>query len=175
MRFLDLVSFVKEGLTPSDPDDGFEETAFELARSATDESVSVDVLTERDRTRHPVISYLDGDERPEFVLRGGTLLISDATGSLAREHPAGELLVVVTDERVVFVLGGRVSDDLWEVPLGDVTSVYLDDESTRTQLIVEANRDDVEMTFFADLTLESRRDSIRACVEHVADEAGGRR
>jgi len=149
--------------------------ASRLAEEAIGESVTVAVLTnETGRSDYPILAYLEDDERPQYVLQGTELLISDADGSVARKHPTRKLQVVVSDRRFLFVVGDRRSDDLWEVRYENVTDLYVDDDDWRRYVVVEADRDDAEMTFFADVTLEERAADVDAAVEHASDARSGR-
>ncbi|WP_276255850.1 hypothetical protein [Halomontanus rarus] len=144
----------------------------ELAAEARSDRVTTEVLSnEHDRSAYPLTAYLEEGERPEYVFRGGDLMISDEAETLAREHPSRELQVVVSTRRVLFVMGGRRSDELWEVPLADVEDVYLDDESSRQYIIVESERDDAAMTFFADVTLNMNPTEVREAVEFLETSA----
>ncbi|WP_207592667.1 hypothetical protein [Halomontanus rarus] len=143
-----------------------------LAAEARSDRVTTEVLSnEHDRSAYPLTAYLEEGERPEYVFRGGDLMISDEAETLAREHPSRELQVVVSTRRVLFVMGGRRSDELWEVPLADVEGVYLDDESSRQYIIVESERDDAAMTFFADVTLNMNPTEVREAVEFLETSA----
>lgn len=144
----------------------------ELAAEARSDRVTPAVLSnEHDRSAYPLTAYLEEGERPEYVLRGGDLMISDEAETLAREHPSRELQVVISSRRVLFVMGGRRSDELWGVPLADVENVYLDDESSRQYVIVESERDDAAMTFFADVTLNMNPTEVHEAVEFLETSA----
>ncbi|WP_164471704.1 hypothetical protein [Halosimplex salinum] len=144
-----------------------EERAARLADGAADPEVTADALTAAgERTRHPLITYVEDDEQPEYVFRGGTLMV-DNGDSLARQTPTRELAVVVTDSRFLFVVGGRLSDSLFEVPFEHVAMTYVDDEDERTYLVVDADRDGDELTFFADVTMDPRLDALRSAVERA--------
>ncbi|WP_436922923.1 hypothetical protein [Halosimplex amylolyticum] len=144
-----------------------EERAARLADAAADPAVTATALsTPGDRTRYPLVAYVDDGEQPEYLFRGGTLMVDDGD-SLARETPTRELAVVVTDSRFLFVVGGRLSDSLFEVPFEDVVTAYVDDEDDRTYFVVEGDRDGDELTFFADVTMDPRPDALRAAAERA--------
>lgn len=146
-----------------------EERAAQLADRATDPEVTTETLTTSgDRTQYPLVAYIDEGEQPEYLFRGGALMVDDGD-SLAREAPTRELAVLVTDSRFLFVVGGRLSDSLFEVPFADAVMAYIDDEDNRTYLVVEADRDDDELTFFADVTMDPRPDVLRSAVEHAGN------
>lgn len=139
-----------------------------LAERARGEGVTPAVLrNDHDRSARPLVVYLEDGEQPEYVLRGGELLIGDAKGALAREHPTRELQVVISDRRLLFVLGMYGSDELWEVPFADVEDVYLDADSTRQHVVVDADREGAAMTFFADVTLDGGPAEPREAVSFV--------
>ncbi|MFC7141546.1 hypothetical protein ACFQMA_17120 [Halosimplex aquaticum] len=169
MGLLDLIDRLAAGPdTDADPDVD-EERAARLAADAADPAITADALTASgDRTRHPLVAYVEDDEQPEYLFRGGTLMVSDGD-SLTRETPTRELAVVVTDSRFLFVAGGRLSDSLFEIPFENVVMAYVDDEDDRTYLVVEADRDGDELTFFADVTVGLRPDALRSAVEHVGN------
>ncbi|WP_276256677.1 hypothetical protein [Halomontanus rarus] len=145
--------------------------AARLARNARDETVSTAALANHhDRSRMPLVVYLDEDERPQFVFRGSVLLVSDADDELARNYPTREIQVVITDRRIIFVIGNKRSDDVLEVAFENVHDVYLDEESWRRYLVVDAKNDGDPMTFFADLTLESRFENLKRAVEYLATQ-----
>ncbi|MCU4742429.1 hypothetical protein [Natronoglomus mannanivorans] len=140
----------------------------ELAAQARSDQLTPAVLSnDHDRSAYPLTAYLEADEQPAYVFRGGDLLISDAEGSLARKHPSRELQVVISDQRLLFVMGGRRSDELWEIPHEDVEEIYLDDESTKQYIIAESERDDALMTFFADVTLNMNPEHVREALAFV--------
>lgn len=140
----------------------------ELARSASSETVTPELLAlPGDRTTQPVATYLEADERPEFLLHGSRLLISDADDELARKHPTLMLVVLVTDRRVVFVVGGRLADDCLEVPLSTVTDAYVDEADPQRHLVVSADREGEPMTFFADLTMEPQAEAVLEAAEFI--------
>lgn len=149
----------------------------ELAARARSDRLTPGVLSnEHDRSAYPLTAYLEDEERPEYVFRGGDLMISDEAETLAREHPSRELQVVISTRRVLFVMGGRRSDELWEIPFEDVEEIYLDDETSKQYIIVESERDDAAMTFFADVTLNMNPEHVRealAFVEASSDSAEG--
>lgn len=140
----------------------------ELARSASSETVTPELLAlTGDRTTQPVATYLEGDEQPAFIFRGSRLLISDADDELARKHPTRLLVVLVTDQRVVFVVGGRLADDCLEVSLADVTGVYVDEADPQRHLVISAERDGDPMTFFADVTLDPQLAAVAEAAEFI--------
>lgn len=171
----DLISWIAGFLAPGDNDDDSptEADVADVATRARGDTVTPAVLANsHDRADHAIVEYLDDDEQPEFVLCGTSLLISDEEGSVAREHPTRQTQVVISDQRVLFVLGGHLSDDIWEVPLADVEEAYVDDtEPMSRYFIVDAERDDAPMTFFADVTVESNTDEVERAASYVSDEA----
>ncbi|WP_459190700.1 hypothetical protein [Halosimplex sp. J119] len=171
MGLLDLIGRLGGSGVESGPDID-EERAARLADRATDSAVTADALTASgDRTKHPLVAYVDEDEQPEYLFRGGPLMVDDGD-SLAREAPTRELAVLVTDSRFLFVVGGRLSDSLFEVPFEDAVMAYVDDEDNRTYLVVEADRDGDELTFFADVTMDPRPDVLRSAVERAGNRTG---
>lgn len=148
-----------------EPDD---ERVVELATQAQGETVTPEILTNQTgRTERPVVEYLLEDEQPEYVFRGGELLLTDETDSLGRKYPSGETRVIVSDHRVLIVLGGRLSDDLWEIPLEDVIDVYVNSEGIKQYFVVEGHRDSNPMTFFADVSIESNTAELESGVEYI--------
>lgn len=144
----------------------------ELARSASNETVTAELLAlPGDRTTQPVATYLADDEVPAFLFRGSRLLISDADDELARKHPTRLLVVLVTDRRVVFVVGGRLADDCLEVPLTDVTDVYVDEADPHRHLVVSADSDGDVMTFFADVTMDPHADAVAEAADFIRTRA----
>lgn len=169
MRFLDLLSHVVSSAVPGENDD-YEITARArlLADQAKCDRLTPAVLAKPgSRTAEPLVSYLDDAERPQYVLLGTELLISDEADSTVRKHPARRLVVSISDERIVFVVGGRFSDELFEVPLSSVTMAYLDEDRRRRHVVVEADRDGAEMTFFADVTIDPHTDDLDSGVAYV--------
>lgn len=170
MGLLDLLRFLGDSLKTSVPNEvQIDEDLGELANAARGETVTATVLGHNERTRYPIVEYIDTDEneQPEYVFRAGQLLVSDGQETLARKHPSQEQQVLVTDRRILFVLGNRVSDEVMDVPLESIVETYLDTDSARTYLVVDAVREGDEMTFFADVTLEANGDELRAGVEYV--------
>jgi len=162
-------------LTPTAPPDVDvdDDRVAALAADATSDTVTPGVLANRDnRSNRPIVAYLDGDEQPRYVFRGTELIVADPDGSSTRKHPTRELQVVLTDRRLLFVVGGRLADDLVELPLPAVRSAYVEDEGRRLYLVVDADREDTPMTFFADVTLEGNGQALVTAAEAV-DPADG--
>jgi|GEM_PF-3381537 len=167
MGLRDLIDGLAAGFGADTGPEIDEERAARLAEEATDPAVTADVLTAAgERTQHPIVAYVEEDERLEYLFRGGTLVVDDGD-STARKTPTCELAVVVTDSRYLFVVGGRLSDSLFEVRFEDVVMAYVDDEDRRTYFVVEADRDGDELTFFADLTMDPRPDALRSAAERA--------
>jgi len=165
MGLRDLIEAVAAGFGSDTGPEIDEGRAARLADEAADPTVTAEVLTTAgERTQHPIVAYVEDDEHLEYLFRGGTLVIDDGD-STVRETPTCELAVLVSDWRFLFVVGGRLSDSLFEVPFDDVVMAYVDDEDDRTYLVVEADRDDDRLTFFADLTMDSRLPALRSAVE----------
>ena len=166
---LDLLSWFVRQSTPSPVDDEeLDARASELATRARSDTVTDAVLANTlERTAECLLTYIEDDEQPEFVLRGSTLLVSDEDDSLTKKHPSRELQVVISARRLLFVIGGRIADHMLEVPLEDIVEVYVDAETHRRFLIVEADREGDVMTFFADVTLTADPADVRTGVEFV--------
>jgi len=172
MGLLDLIDALAPGFGSGTGPEIDEERAARLADEAADPAVTAEVLTAAgERTQHPIVAYVEDDERVEYLFRGGTLVVDDGD-STVRETPTSELAVVVTDSRFLFVVGGRLSDSLFEVPFEDVVMAYVDDEDERTYLVVDADREGDELTFFADLTMDHRPDALRSAVDRVENGPG---
>lgn len=149
-----------------DPDD---KQVVELVDHARGETVTPESLTnQHDRTNRPLFEYLREDEQPEYVFRGGEILLEDETETLGRKHPTGETKLIISDRRFLIVVGGRLSDDVWEVPLEDVVDVYVNSSGIRRHLVLEGNTDANPMTFFVDVSIESNTAELKASVEYVA-------
>ncbi|MCU4974062.1 hypothetical protein OB955_15135 [Halobacteria archaeon AArc-m2/3/4] len=150
-----------------------DEAVERLATQARGETVTVDVLTnEFERSKQPIVSYLDDDERPQYVVRGSSLLITNED-EVDRNYPTRELQVVISDERILFVLGGRKRDEVLTIPHEDLVDVYLDTvNEPRRFLVVDADHNDDEMTFFAKVTLEPAVDELRTAIEYTRRTAG---
>lgn len=174
MGLLDLIGFLGDWLTPAEENEEIGEEVVELAERARSDRVTAELLATDEETRYPLFVYVD-DEQIQYVLRGGELVISDEDGSTAREHPTGEQRVLVSDRRILFVVGGRFGDQVREIPLEDLVEVYLDTDSVRRYLVVEADRDETAMTFFADVTLDPDADDVREAVEYARTAAAERR
>lgn len=167
MGLLDIIDRLAPGFGTETGPEIDEERAARLADDAADPAVTAEVLTAAgDRTQHPIVAYVEEGEHLEYLFRGGTLVVDDGDSTI-RETPTCELAVVVTDSRFLFVVGGRLSDSLFEVPFEDVVMAYVDDEDERTYLVVEADRDDDELTFFADLTMDPRLAALRSAVRRA--------
>lgn len=170
MSVLDLLAWFRRLRTPGPclPD----KEVREMSDQARSDTVTEDVLTNQfDRTNLPIFEYIEDDEQPEYVFRGNRLLISDREGALSREFPTRELQVIISDERLLFILGDRISDDLWEVPLTSILNTYLDDKSWRNYLVVEASREGNEMTFFAEVTIETRDEEIQLGINYMRERS----
>lgn len=167
MGLADLVSWTLDLVRTDSAVEVDEARVRRLASRARSDTVTTDVLDgSSDLARHPLVGYLDDGEQPEYVFRGSRLLISDGE-SMTRRHPARQLPVVVSDRRVLFVVGNRLADDALAIPLEDVELAYLDDEEMRRYLVVEGRRDGDEMTFFAEVTGEPDEASLRDAVSFI--------
>lgn len=172
MGLRDLIDALAAGFSADTGPEIDEERAARLADEATDPAVTAEVLTASgERTQHPIVAYVEEDERLEYLFRGGTLVVDDGD-STTRKTPTCELAVLVSDSRFLFVVGGRLSDTLFEVPFEDVVMAYVDDEDRRTYLVVEADRDDDRLTFFADLTMDRRLPALRSAAERAESGPG---
>lgn len=172
MGFVDLLSWLADRTVGSEPEaPPIDQGVIDMAADAAGQSVTPEVLVNHtERSYVALLEYLEDDERPEYVIRGGTVLIGDAEESLAREYPTRETQVVVSDRRLLVVLGRRITDDVWEVPLEDVVEMYVDDvEALNRYLVVEASRESTQMTFYVDVTIEPSTRDLRESVEYVAD------
>lgn len=169
MGWLDLLFGL--GSPPRERDQAaIDREAARLADGARGADVTRGVLANRDgRTDAPIVVYLEEDEQPHYVFVGSGLLIGDEDGSLRREYPTRKSQVVVSDRRLLFLVGNRRSDDLWEVPFDDVRGAYVDDESWRRHLVVEADREGHPMTFYADVTLNGNPEGVRDGLEYVLE------
>jgi len=143
-----------------------------MAQQARSDTVTPDVLTNQaDRSKRPIVTYLDDDESPEYVIRATKLIIGDGDDS-ARQYPTREAQLVVTDTRLLVLVGKRRSDDIYEMPLSTVTDIYIDEVDLPTRyVIVDANRAGEPMTFFADVTVESDLDAVESTVRFVRSRA----
>lgn len=169
MRFLDFLSWAFGAVVPGDSTDyQVTDRARALADQAESASLTPELLAKPgSRAAEPLLTYLDESEHPQYVFPGSELVIGDESESTIRKHPARQLVVAITDERIVFVVGGRFSDELFEVPLSSVTMAYIDDDRPRRHLVIEADQDGVPMTFFADVTLAPSRDILAQGVQYV--------
>lgn len=169
MGVLEYLSGLMSGRSRDDETDPIPEEVVEAAARARGETVTPGVLANRTgRSDLPIVEYLSEDEQPEFVFQGNQLLI-DNDDSYVTEYPTRDTQVVISDRRLLIVLGGHLSDDVWDVPLADVLDVYVDAESWKRYLIVEANREGEPMTFFVDVTLESATEELDAGVAFVRE------
>lgn len=165
MGVLDLVTSLFA--RPGSRDDEVTDRHRRLSDAARSARLTPELLATRgDRTSEPLTSYLEPDERPHYVFRGSRLVIADAEGNVTRNHPTRLLVVLVSDVRLLFVLGGRLADNLFEVPLADVVSIHVDEDRPQQYVVVEADRDGDRMTFYADVTIESR-DEVTDGVAYV--------
>lgn len=138
-----------------------------LSDAARSDRLTPELLATRgDRTSEPLATYLEADEQPQYVFRGSRLVMADSEDTVTRNHPTRLLVVLVSDDRLLFVLGGRLADDLFEVPLADVVSIHVDEDGPQQYVVVEADRDGDRMTFYADVTLEAR-DEVADGVAYV--------
>ena len=161
MGVFDLVSFLFSRRRSGDGE--VTDRHRRLSEAARSDRLTPELLATRgDRTSEPLATYVEADEQPHYVLRGSRLIIADQEGNVTRKHPTRLLAVLVTDERLLFVLGGRLADDIFEIPLADVVSIHRDDDHPQQYVIVEADREGDRMTFYADVTIESRREVSNA-------------
>lgn len=184
-------------LSEEPPRQNVDQTTQDLAADAASANLTPeDLVACGVHLKRPILDHLNDDEQPEYLFRGGELLISDREGNLSRNHPSGEMRVVITDRRVLFVQGGRRNDTLIAVPLSDVVTVYIDDEEMRRYLVVETNYtldDDNHETdsvrfglhsllggrelgeegtmFFGDVSLESRMDALSDGIQYIRAHA----
>ena len=110
------------------------ERAADLATSATGDGVSKSLLLDPDRrfTRNPPVTYLEAGEQPEYALTGGRVWFGEEPSMQGDEVPTRRTLILVTDDRILILVGGRIKDTAWGVPHGDIehtTIRYADREA----------------------------------------------
>lgn len=156
------------GMSPDVDDPEVTETSRSLVEAARSDRLTPEQLAlPGDRTSAPLIEYLEDDERPQYVMIGTRVLISDVDGTLLRKHPTRKVVVLVSDRRILIVVGGRSSDDLLEVPLADVSGIHLDHDPPRHFIVVDANKDGDPMTFFVEITIDPDPETVEDGVEYV--------
>lgn len=144
--------------------------AYEMASDAMGEGVTASRLAnEAGVTNRPILEYLEDGEVPEYVLSGTKLIISGEE-DYTTEYPTRETQVVVTDRRVLIILGGHLSDNSWEVPFTAVLDIYLDDVGWHEYVIVDAEREGEAMTFFVDCAVDDIGD-MADTVTYVREQA----
>jgi hypothetical protein len=141
----------------------------EMTDNARGETVTAARLSgQNDRSARPLYEYLDDSEQPEFVLSGMQVIFDDGD-DYETKYPTRETQVLVTDRRILVVLGGQFGDDSWQVGFDDVLDVYVDDESVKTYFVLDAVREDEPMTFFVDVTANDH--GVREAVSYVREQA----
>lgn len=164
----DVLGALRRRLSSIDETEPSAETV-ELAKEARGSSVTPAVLANQNgRSKRALVEYLANGERPEYVLMGN-LIIIDNGDSYNTKYPTRDTQVLVSDQRVVIVLGGYLSDDLWEMSFEDIQEVYVDDEGIKDYLVVDAIRDGNPMTFFVDITVGNGKSDRRPGVKFLRE------
>lgn len=168
-RLRDALGQIRHRLSRRNPGESVGDPA-ELAAGAASDRVSPDVIAEPGRSKESLVTYLAEGEQPEHVVFGNEVIV-DNGDSHSRKYPTRETQVLVTDRRVVVVLGGQFSDDLWEMAHDDIETVYVDEEGLKDYLILDATRDDDPMTFFVDVSVEDADSAVRSAVEYLRERS----
>lgn len=141
MGLRQLLGWIGDRASGDEPGGDVDQATRDIAARATDEALTPAALVATERSYRPLLEYLEDEEQPHYLFEGSELLIEDDEDNVVRNHPTRALQVVVTDERVVYVLGDRTADNVLTVPHEDVVDVYVDDVDLHRYLIVEAYHD----------------------------------
>lgn len=93
----------------------------------------------------PLGQYLDGDEQPKYILRNkksGVSIEGDGNRSLEPDSEF-QAFALVTDLRVIFVVGTQGGDDSLTLELPDIVEVSTDSGLRTSTLSIETLTDDV--------------------------------
>lgn len=117
----------------------------------------------------PPLAHLEPGERPEFLFRNGVKGVGTGwrVGS-TRPDPDAGTVVLVTDRRVVGVVGRERGDVVFAVPHADATAATSRTQLLKARLTVETA--DERYHFWVDRRVS--RDALDAAAEYV--ERGGR-
>jgi hypothetical protein len=136
---------------PGDVEEIDRERVARLARNSRDSRVTESLLAGDDGyTRAPPVSYLD-DEFPQYALLGGRLWFGEEITARADEVPSRRTVVLITDERILLLVGKRTADTAFGVPFEGVDLVNVKYGEHESYLVVEADYKDTPQTFFLEL------------------------
>lgn len=173
MGALDLLAAARRFLFGSGGpgDSGVDESRIDALARAGDDSVTRPLLrNDQGYTARPPVAYLHEDETVEHVLHGSNLAIGTPGDDDAMvEQPSTRTLTFVTTERVLFVVGSRLSDSLWSIPYEGVTDASLRRDEDGHMLVVHADHEDDTRTFYANLALEQDTDYLRGVMRTIRE------
>lgn len=137
-----------------DPETVDEERVRRLVREATDDRVTEPILAgETDHTNAPPAAYLESDETVEYLLPAGRVWFGDDITLKADEVPSKETVVLVTDRRVLIIVGKRFSDSVWAVPFEGLDLANVKHGTREAYLVLDAEYQDSPQVFFVELQL----------------------
>lgn len=176
MNVRDILKWVlgRDG-TPNNPEIEVDrDRVRRLAADATDEHVTESLLAnDDDFTHHPPITYLDEDEQPEYALLGGRVWIGEDLTYRADEVPSKRTVVLVTDKRILLIVGKRLKDSLWQIPFEGLTFANIKYDESEAYLDVDADYEDAPQSFFVELLPGDDGDRYAEIVNYCNERAGG--
>lgn len=158
---------------PADAVDVDRSEVAKLANAAAGQKVTPELLAnDDDYVYRPPITYLEEGEKPEFALMGVQLWIGDANLTKPDEIPFTRIIVLITDERIVLIVGKNVCDTVWQIPFESVKYVTIKYSEAESYFVVDAVHEGVEQSFLVELypfnTGERYRRIARYCTERAA-------
>jgi len=105
----------------------------------TETAVSGRIRTESLLSEKPLSSYLDKAETPQYVLRNkksGVAVTQGESVTTMEPDDSYQTLAVVTDVRVLFVIGTERSDRTGDVQLADIVQAKSEDSGFRSTALV---------------------------------------
>lgn len=131
----------------------------------------------------PPVSYLRDGERPQYLLPGESLTVRRHDGAVAiPDDRAGvytteggyRAAVLVTDERIVFLVGQSTGDDVVVLPFWRVAAADGESRQTNERLTITDDRYDYVFTAATDTGVASVADYLRERAVPASPDGGVR-
>ena len=145
-----------------------------LAEAAPDEQITKERLMNEDElVTYPPLHHLDLDEQPQYLLSGTQLWMGESIGIKADEVAHSRILVFITDQRVLLIVGKRTDDSVWQIPFDGIDHATIKYSDREAYFLVEAEYRGTEQTFFVKLIPGVDDAKYREIVRYVNDRSPG--
>jgi hypothetical protein len=156
-----------ESMGPERPDEVDRDRVRQLVQHAVDDRVTASLLAGSEGyTEAPPAAYLDADETVAYALIAGRLWFGENITVRADDVPIKRTIVLVTDQRILLVVGKRRTDNVWGIPMESIDLVNVKYGDREAYLVVEAEHEGSAKTFFLELHDPIDEDRYRALARY---------